>query len=635
MPPDPNDNRPEPGDEYAPTVTPAAAASVEDVDLGDMSFEVRYAAGAELGRGGMGEVLLCRDARIGRDVAMKVMRPALGDRDDIRARFMREARVQGQLEHPVIVPVYDLGALPTGAPYFTMKRLHGRTLGAIIAALRSGDAHVGEHYSRRKLLSELSNLCLAVEMAHTRGVLHRDLKPQNIMFGDFGEVYLLDWGLAKIAGVADTHTSAGAVAAPPDSVTDTPAGSGAKTEAGSVLGTPGYMAPEQLSGRVDDLDARADVYSMGCILFEVLALEPLHDLSTRESATASTLGGIDARPSVRAPDRDIPPELDALCERATALDPADRFASVRELHDALERFLDGDRDLELRRELAAAHAAGAAAAARKALAGDDDARREATQLAGRALALDPEHAGAGHTLMELMLHPPRQLPAEVERELAREAISESQQEGRLGASSYLAVLVFTPLLMWAGLRDWWILGALIATCLLLAGWAYFYGRTATPKGWHLTFALLANTLALALLSRMFGPYVIVPGLACGSAVMFSIHQRDRMWVPLVLASCAAGVLLPLAGEWLGVLQSSYAFEGGAMIVLPNLIELPETAVHALLTLATVGIIAMPTLLISLLRRELLRVRRDLHVQRWQLGQLVPERARAAATSSGG
>ncbi|MDQ3368750.1 MAG: serine/threonine protein kinase, partial [Myxococcota bacterium] len=240
------------------TLSPSAGAPrTSEADLAE-----RYDLGPVLGRGGMGEVRLARDARIDREVAIKLMRGGHSDRDTV-ARFLREARVQGALEHPAIVPVHDLGINREGHPYFVMKRLAGITLADVITARAAGEPDAATRWPRRLLLTRLTDVCLAIEFAHTRGVVHRDLKPANIMLGDFGEAYVLDWGLARI--VAD--------AAPISSVRPL---SGehepGQTAVGALLGTPGYLAPEQARG--EDVDTRADVFSLGCILYELLTGAP-------------------------------------------------------------------------------------------------------------------------------------------------------------------------------------------------------------------------------------------------------------------------------------------------------------------------------------------------------------------------
>jgi serine/threonine-protein kinase len=236
----------------------------------------RYEERTLLGAGGMGKVVLVRDARIGRDVALKLLHPKHELDEAERARFLREAQVQGQLEHPSIVPVYDIDRRPDGTTFFTMRRIIGKTLHAILDELRKGDPAAKERYTLHFLLQAFATVCLTVDYAHSRNVVHRDLKPANIMLGDFGEVYVLDWGLARILD-------------PEAAVAETPR----LTTPGSMLGTPLYMAPEQMIR--PDVDASADVFSLGLILFEILTLQRARDPRTLYQA-------VEARPSVRRPD---------------------------------------------------------------------------------------------------------------------------------------------------------------------------------------------------------------------------------------------------------------------------------------------------------------------------------------------
>jgi eukaryotic-like serine/threonine-protein kinase len=287
----------------------------------------RYEEGVTLGMGGMGHVVLARDARIGRNVAIKSLRTDRNLSPEDRQRFFREAQVQGQLEHPSIVPVYDIELRADGTTFFTMRRVVGRTLQDILDGMRVRS----ERRTQRELLQGFATVCLTLEYAHSRGVIHRDLKPANIMFGDFGEVYVLDWGLARVIGSADS--------------VDLPAAPRISTP-GAMMGTPLYMAPEQM--RDPEVGAAADVFSLGAILFELLTLERLRD-------PKAMFAPVDARASTRAPERPVAPELESTCLRATADREAERFASARELHDAIARYLDGDREREQRLALAGVH----------------------------------------------------------------------------------------------------------------------------------------------------------------------------------------------------------------------------------------------------------------------------------------
>ncbi|MCZ7685292.1 MAG: serine/threonine protein kinase [Sandaracinaceae bacterium] len=213
----------------------------------------RYEKRGVLGVGGMGEVHLCLDRLIGREVAQKRLAEPMFASKRAFGRFAREAIIHARLEHPAIVPVYDVSLETPESAWFTMKRIHGRSLHEILSALRDGDAATRAEYSRHKLLTAFTQVCLAIDYAHSRGVIHRDLKPSNIMLGGFGEVNVLDWGLAKIVGEPESGSI------------DLGDAWQEETLAGSLLGTAGYMAPEQARGAVEQVGRAADVYALGTI----------------------------------------------------------------------------------------------------------------------------------------------------------------------------------------------------------------------------------------------------------------------------------------------------------------------------------------------------------------------------------
>lgn len=308
-----------------------------------------------LGRGAMGEVHRVRDPALNRFMALKVLQGANADRRASLQRFLEEAQITAQLQHPGIVPVHQIGTLPDGRLYFLMQEVRGRTLAVVIHELHRASTVEGwgtgaSGLTFRRLIDVFRVVCEAVAYAHQRGVIHRDLKPDNLMVGSHGEVQVMDWGIAKVLGTL--HGSApGREDGPVQSVVTTPRDQ--STRAGAVFGTPCYMAPEQARGQTDALDARTDVYALGAILFTILYGARPYRRFPSDVAIARVAGG--SPPEVPTGARPpVPDELERICARAMAFDPEERFPDAAALASAVLDWLDGaarrERALALVRE---------------------------------------------------------------------------------------------------------------------------------------------------------------------------------------------------------------------------------------------------------------------------------------------
>jgi WD40 repeat protein/serine/threonine protein kinase len=297
----------------------------------------RYSLRGEQGRGGIGRVWVAYDTAIRREIALKELLPggasSSGGLTPQRrsaaqtARFLREARITGQLEHPGIVPVHELGRRPDGTVYYTMKLVRGVTLAERLRACRD----LGE---RLGLLSHFIDLCQAIAYAHSRGVIHRDIKPANVMVGEFGETVLLDWGLAKVRGQADAEADTLA-----DELRQLKEAGEGESVSGKPIGTPSYMPPEQADGRIEDINERSDVWSLGAVLYELLTGKPPFGGGTAVEVVRMVLER--APVPVLERMREAPPELAAIAMRCLQREPAERYKSVEELADDVEAFVHG------------------------------------------------------------------------------------------------------------------------------------------------------------------------------------------------------------------------------------------------------------------------------------------------------
>ena len=287
----------------------------------------------------MGQLNVAFDERLGREVLLKELRPDQANRPDAIKRFQVEAQVLGALEHASIVPIYDVDELPDGRPFFAMRLLQGALLSTIIRVRHGASNEILNDggtlpADRHRLLRHFHRICLAMQYAHNRGVLHRDLSPNNIYIGHYEESFVIDWGLAasfRIDGQART------VEIPPDE----PEGLTASTlmTANMSVGTPSYMSPEQILGDLSKLGPTTDIYALGASLYCLLTGRPPFDGRSAIEIMSQAMKG-----KVRPPrelDPEIPSELEAVCLRAMAHRPEDRYPSCQDLANDLEHWLTG------------------------------------------------------------------------------------------------------------------------------------------------------------------------------------------------------------------------------------------------------------------------------------------------------
>jgi serine/threonine-protein kinase len=592
---------------------PSHPPQVSDASVALDDSGPRYQRTEMLGEGGMGQVWQVRDGRVGRGVAMKLMR-LQGNDDGARARFLREARVQGQLEHPAVVPVYDLGRNAEGELFFTMKRIRGHTLSRIIERLAKGDAEVAERFSLRRLLTAFSQICLAIEYAHARGVLHRDLKPDNLMLGDHGEVYVLDWGVARV--LRDDLVEGDDASLPPAEVLRAMSEQSNQT---GLVGTPGYIAPEQLKGKA--IGPTADVYALGAILFELLALRPLAGDGNALSRLERTLSGVDAA-AVLAEREGVSPELIALVARATSGEPAQRLPTARAVQEAIERYLDGERDLELRRELAEKHLVAARQAS--AAGGDElEGHKRALRETGRALAIMPDHPDARRLILDLFAATPKTAPPEVEQAIEAERAHQSRITAKTGAVGMASMLLFLPILVLFGIRNW--VGICIFTLMTVGAVAISAAasRQARRSSLFLYLVVFFNNLVFGLCAGMYGPLVLVPSMVITNTIAFALHLDGWPLRFAILSGCAA-VAVPVVLSALGVTPASYVPSGEGMLLRPLWLSFPPGATIAFLTISTLIAIANGARSVALVRDALTKAERRNQMQRWQLQQLLPD-----------
>ena len=560
-----------------------------------------YLFGAVIGKGGIGEVVAAHDLRVGRDVAIKRLRTSSPTDSEVQ-RFLREARIQARLDHPAIAPVHELGRDDKGRPYFTMKRLAGTTMSELLQV---------PEQNRQRMLRAFVEVCQAIDFAHTRGVVHRDLKPGNIMLGDFGDVYVLDWGLARVVGEAITEIANDDI----DSL---------DVKSGDLLGTPGYMAPEQIQ-RLGDTGRPADVYALGSILFEILAGEPLHPRGP--TAVASTVGGeANPSPAKRRPDRAVPPELDSLCISMVVLDPTTR-PNARRVAERVQAFLDGDRDVVRRREMANDLVFVARAAM------NEGQRAEAMRSAGRALALDAESTEAAEIVTALILQPPEVPPPEVQEALRAADEASISKHARTSVLAYIVLASFLPLASWNGVRQWSVIISIVVVAALLGGAAVRFVLRPRVSPVMLVLYALGNAGLMALLMRTISPWTFVPAVTCIMIMSMMAYPlfSSRPWI--LIAVFVIGFCTLIALEVRGVLTPGWEIRDGVLAIHGLALEITSGTTLMLLFVASVATIVMAGVHAAATYRAGRQAQQQLVMQAWHLQQLLPAH-RASAPALG-
>ncbi|MFT5052259.1 MAG: serine/threonine protein kinase/tetratricopeptide (TPR) repeat protein [Chlamydiales bacterium] len=371
-----------------------------------------YQIMGEVARGGMGLILKGHDTDLGRDVAFKVLAQDLSKRPEVVQRFVEEAQIGGQLQHPGIVPVYELGLMDDERPYFTMKLIKGRTLSALLQQRKDPTQ------DRGRMLSIFTSVCHTVAYAHSKGVLHRDLKPANIMVGAFGEVMVVDWGLAKVlnrGGIADEERARQdkSLVTVIETVRTGPGSSGSESLVGAVMGTPAYMPPEQAQGEIEKLDERTDVFALGAILCEILTgVAPYEEIEGEHTVVQAANARLDpARARIEACQADE--ALKVLC--LECLRPA-QSTRPRDADEVARAITDYRASVEER-----AHQAELAAATARIKAHEERRARKLTLALASVVIAAIVLAGGGYYVVEK-----RQ-----EEQLAqrREAVEEAHGDG--------------------------------------------------------------------------------------------------------------------------------------------------------------------------------------------------------------
>lgn len=589
--------------EAVPTLVGQTGKVVKPADdLEQVNLASRYLLGEKLGAGGMGVVVEAYDPRMRREIAVK--RPLRAG--DEGARILAEARIQSALEHPAIVPVYEVGRDLEGRAYFTMRRLEGTSLAEVLAQRASSqDGPVATRWTTQRLLRAYVDVCLAVEYAHSRGFVHCDLKPGNVLFGEFGEVYVLDWGTARRfrSGVDPELEPA--------------------TRARVAEGTPAYMAPEQFRPN-QLLSPAADVFALGAMLFEILVGEPLHPLrkTALQIEHEYELGTLDSSPIARDPALAISPELDWLCEASLRIDPAERIPSARQLADGVQAYLDGDRDLARRRTLASEQVNEAEELLESYEADPRHAsvRAAAFAAAARALSYDPTHPVARNLVTRLLFETPNEIPEEVRETVKRQELALVVRQTEMVLGAYVSLLAFLPLFLFGGVRHVGLVVAIVLLTLALIANALAFRKQPDQPASRAMLRSLGDATLIGLLASIFGPFALPPAIAMMAAMIHVTMPSVKR--PLLLSTIhAIAPVVPMALQAFPALRT--------VDITRDAITLHASAVHFHPAYSWIALVAYPPVLLvvaAYVRIKTLEKSRESalaqELQRWHLRKIV-------------
>jgi len=571
------------------------------------SFAERYALVSQLGEGGMGEVWLLQDRQLDRGVALKTVRSDKRG-EGSATQFADEVLLQARLDHPAFVPVHEVGVAPSGEPYFTMRRVEGESLSDALARVEPGDVR-GQH----RLLRAFAQVCAAIHFAHDRGIVHRDLKPANIMLGAYGEVYVLDLGIAQRVS------------------RDEPSAESTLPKRAPIrAGTPGYMAPEQRSAE-EAVSDRADVYALGCILFELLVQRPLHDPAVlRSGPLVEVYRAADPSPLAATRERPgalpITRELDEACRRALALDPASRTIDAGELHDQVVAFLDGAAIERWRQDEATKLSEQAAALVAQTRAGHGantlERRQRALTTLGRAVSLAPAAEATRETIRSLLHEPP---PPDADSVLATrmEAWKQVLASDSIGGIvlALCGWVVCVPLMWWMGIRDvQHVLPPLLLGTLNIVWLLAFLWRK-PPRAWALLGMGLLSTAAVVTAGRWLGPFGIAPAVFVAHTSFFAMVP-DRRTRHGLLGILMAGALAPLLELLLTGQVANMRIEAGNIVVTPVITDFPPLATWATLLLLNAGVMLGAGLTMRVVFRRMEDAQRTILWHQWQIEALM-------------